>query len=536
MKNGGRNIFGKVATLTLSVAAILIIACGDSRGSSWSERTHGSRVEPNFKEVFSDNKLRRIDITISAEDWSAMWADLDSNLMMMGGGGRGGMMPPQQGGEMMGGRPEGGMPPEGAFNGGRDSMMMGGRGGMMGERRERGEMMGGRGGMMGERGERGERGGRGGMMGGGGDPATQLNDFTPMWVSCTLSYNGIEWQKVGVRFKGNSSLQRAYGMRSDKLSLKLDFDQFENEYPELKNQRFYGFKQLNLNNNLDDYSFMREKVVSDMFRDFGLAAAHTSFCEVYLTYDDTGAKFVGIYTLVEEVDDTVIETQFSDNSGNVYKPESPAGSFAEGSYNTELFYLKNNKKSCDYSDIKALYDILNSDLRTSDETKWKRELESVFDVDVFLKWLAGTKAIQNWDTYGSMAHNYYLYNNPKNNLLTWIPWDHNEALQQGKGRNVGDIADLTQTNSSWPLISYLLATKEYKDKFNKYLSEFTSKVFNPSRMSKIYDGHYKTLKEATERELSGGQNNAAFDRAVESLKTHVQSRNEVVNNYLKNLR
>lgn len=33
-----------------------------------------------------------------------------------------------------------------------------------------------------------------------------------------------------------------------KLPLKLDFDEFEDDYPEIENQRFYGFKQLSLAN------------------------------------------------------------------------------------------------------------------------------------------------------------------------------------------------------------------------------------------------------------------------------------------------
>jgi len=38
----------------------------------------------------------------------------------------------------------------------------------------------------------------------------------------------------------------------------------------------------------------------------------------------------------------------------------------------------------------------------------------------------------NWDSYGVMAHNYYLYNDPVRHL-TWIPWDHNEALSGSPG-------------------------------------------------------------------------------------------------------
>jgi hypothetical protein len=37
-----------------------------------------------------------------------------------------------------------------------------------------------------------------------------------------------------------------------RLPFKFDFDQFEDDFPEIKNQRFFGFKQLSLANNHED--------------------------------------------------------------------------------------------------------------------------------------------------------------------------------------------------------------------------------------------------------------------------------------------
>lgn len=74
----------------------------------------------------------------------------------------------------------------------------------------------------------------------------------PMWVEAAITVNGITWNHVGIRYKGNSSLRSAVSSGNNKLSFKLDFDEFEDDYPETKNQRFYGFKQLNLNNNFSD--------------------------------------------------------------------------------------------------------------------------------------------------------------------------------------------------------------------------------------------------------------------------------------------
>lgn len=373
----------------------------------------------------------------------------------------------------------------------------------------------------------------GGQPGGGGGGMNSTSDYDPIWVPCTLNFSDTDWYQVGVRFKGNSSLSQATSSNNKKLSLKLDFDQFEDDYPELKNQRFYGFKQLNLNNNFNDESLMREKVAADLFRSFGMAAAHTAFCVVYINDD-----YYGVYTIVEEVDDTVVETQFSDNSGNLYKPDGDAATFKSGSYDTDELCLKTNTSAPDYSDAKALYDAINSTERTSNPTAWQESLESVFDVSTFLKWMASNAVIQNWDTYGNMTHNYYIYNNA--GRLTWIPWDNNESLQSGTGDHSAiEVSRMGSVSSSWPLISYIYDVAEYEAEYKEYLRQFVDEVFITSQLQSLYDEYYNLLKPYAEAEESGrtffDTSNIAseFLSAVSSLKNHAQSRVTVVNNYLE---
>lgn len=367
---------------------------------------------------------------------------------------------------------------------------------------------------------------------GGPGPVTSSGD--PDWFECNIMYDGKEWYNVGIRYKGNSSLSSAYQMGIKKLSLKLDFDQFEDTYPLLANQRFYGFKQLNLNNNYEDASLMREKVGADIFRSFGLAAAHTSFCVVYVD-NGTGPQYYGVYTLVEEVDNTVIKDQFSDGSGNLYKPEDNAAKFSNGSFDEDQMNKKTNETENDYSDVLALYNAINNSSRTSDTTLWKSNLESVFDIDIFLKWLAANTCIQNWDTYGRMPHNYYLYNNPSNGLLTWIPWDNNEAFQEGKMGGALSLS-LSEVNSDWPFINYIINQEGYKNKYKQYLSQFINDVFVPSTMSSTYAEYYDLIKEYAYMEESGYtflNSSAEFDQAVSTLQSHVQTRNTAVINYLQ---
>ncbi|MFA9392826.1 MAG: CotH kinase family protein [Prolixibacteraceae bacterium] len=372
--------------------------------------------------------------------------------------------------------------------------------------------------------------GPGGRPGGG----TTLVEFDPVWVPCSVFHDGTEWYKVGVRYKGNSSLSSAYSSGNGKLSFKLDFDQFESDYPAITDQRFYGFKQLSLKNNYLDASLIREKVASDLFRNFGLASSQTSFCAVYVDFG-SGAKYFGLYTLVEEVDDTVLGSQFADGTGNCYKPDGDAASFASGTYDESEMEKQTNVDLADYSDVKALYDAINNSTRTSDLDAWKTTLESSLDVDVFLKWLAANTTIQNWDTYGNMTHNYYLYNNPTSGLLEWIPWDANEAFEAGKLSGALSL-ELSTVSSSWPLISYLIDVPEYEEKYQTYLQQFIDEEFAPSKMQALYDSYYLLLKDyayAEEKGYTFLSSDASFDSAIETLKSHVSQRNTAVLSYLK---
>ncbi len=368
--------------------------------------------------------------------------------------------------------------------------------------------------------------------GGQGGPGS-LTDFDPIWVPCSFYFNNTEWYKVGIRFKGNSSLQSSYRRGVRKLSFKLDFDQYEDDYPVIENQRFYGFRQLNLKNNYDDASLMREKVASDLFYEFGLASPQTTFCVVYVDHG-SGPQYFGVYTLVEEVDDTVLGSQFGNESGNLYKPDGTAATFAGGSFNESEMEKKNNEEQADYTDVLALYNALNNSDRQTDIEQWKNSLNAVFNVDIFLKWLAANTAMQNWDTYGKMTHNYYLYCNPSNSLLTWIPWDNNEALQEGKQGGTLSLA-LTEVSNQWPLIRYLVDVQEYEKHYQDYLFEFINDVFLQSKMNATYTNYYNLLKEHAYAEESGYtflSNDASFDNAVETLKSHAQQRTDKVLGYL----
>lgn len=440
--------------------------------------------DTDFDTVFPQDKVNEITITISPENYQTMLDDM-TDLYGEQGSGTG-----------LRAEPGAGRDPQGDF----PSAPEGGRGGQPPQGAN--------------------------FPGGGGGMQMESDSENPVWVEAQVTFNGENWDHIGFRYKGNSSLRSTWSIGSEKLPFKLDFDQYEDDYPETEDQRFFGFKQLTFSSNFHDDSFLREKISADLFREAGVPSAHTAFYAVSLDYGE-GPVYLGLYTAVEVVDDTVIETQFRLDTGNVYKPEGAGATFAAGSFNETNFDKETNQDQEDYSDILALFDKLHATTRTTDPETWREELESVFDVDGFLNWLAVNTLIQNWDTYGVMQHNYYLYNDPVSELLVWIPWDNNESLKSSQGLRSALSLSLNEVKDNWPLISYLRDDPVYYQKYLAYLESALESVVIPTELADRFQYYHDLISpyvkaESPENTLINSL--AAFERSVDELNNHIQSR------------
>lgn len=506
------------------------------------EYSHNDEVEPDYEAVFPQDKVNRIDITLSADAWTDLQAEMTEQFGEFGVGGQGRGQAP---GGIVPQIPEGDQFPPGNSPGSQSTP--GAEGNMPTPEGlpEDGELPEGfqfpQGGGQQFPGDR-----QGGKMGG-----MDFGDTT--YVKSTVNFNGETWEDVGFRYSGNSTLQTSWSSGTLKISFRLDFDEFEDENPSIEDQRFYGFKQISFKSNAMDDSYIREKVTADIFREAGVVSSQTAFYEVYIDYGE-GAQYFGVYTAVEIVDDTVVETQFVDDSGNVYKPDGTVASFAEGTFSEEGFEKQTNEDEADWSDIEAVFTALHSDLRQSDPPAWRAELEAVFDVEAFLRWLAADTIIQNWDTYGSMAHNYYLYTDPEDGLVTWIPWDNNMALSSSggmmdgggdravdergggqRGRGGARELDLSTVSDQWPLISYLAADEVYLAKYQQYLQETIDTVWQPEELAARYQQAHDLIAPYVEKEEEGFsqvESVQVFDDALEVLKAHAQERYDAVVGYL----
>lgn len=482
--------------------------------TDWTTATHSNDAKPDYDVVFPEDKVNSIEITITSENWEAIRADMISkagNDFGAGGNMQGGngQNPNNNGGNMgnppaNGGNPDNGQTPP--TNGGNPNN------------------------------------GQNPPNGNGGGGSLDIIPGDPIYVPVSFKYNGKEWYKVGFRLKGNSSLSQAWSQGIYKLPFKLQFDEFEDDYPEIKNQRFYGFKELSMAPGHNDNTLMKDKIVADLFRSAGIPAARTSFCKVYINFGE-GLKYCGVYTMIEVIDDTMVENQFGEENGNIYKPESTFQTFSQAN-----FEKKNNETAADYSDVQSVITALNSADRLANPSQWRTNLEKVFNVDHFLKYLAINNTIVNWDSYGAMAHNYYLYTPTATKKVTWIPWDFNLSMtststnsnQQGGGTmGRGVSLEMTEVGTNWPLIRYLADDATYLAKYKSYVQDFSTNHFTSAKMNAIIEKHYNLISpyvignEPEQTKYTFLSNAAAFTSGIEQLKQHVVTRTQAVNTYLK---
>ena len=419
----------------------------DLTATGWSAQTHLKGVDGDYALLFDDDTVHRIDITLCAADAEAMEADLESLFGDMSDALPEGD-PPESGG---------GAPPEGEA---------------------------------------------------GGPDFTELAD--PMYVPVTVAFDGRTWPAVGMRYKGNSSLMQPYLSGISKLPFRLNFDYYDDVYPEVDDQRFHGFEELKFGNAYGDDSLVRDKVAADLFRAAGVPAARGAMVEIYVDAGE-GPVYWGVYTMSEDVCGELLDSWFDDDDGNCYKADGEGATLA--SFDAASFENKTNDDDS-AADVEALVDALG-DGSLSDED-WRAALEERFDVDAFLRYLAVNNLIGNWDSYGLMTHNYYLYGDPaQDGRLVWVPWDFNLSFAAS---NVSDALSITmdEVEEDWPLIRTLMDDAVYAELYYSHLEELVEGELSVEAQEERFAQAHALVAESAAAETAAYTNvTSSFDDALE---------------------
>ncbi|MDQ0298335.1 spore coat protein CotH [Salibacterium salarium] len=330
------------------------------------------------------------------------------------------------------------------------------------------------------------------------------NPMEEEYHPASVNYNGYQLDNIGLRTKGNSSLSSVANQDSDRYSLKLSLDEYINV------QDIAGLNKINLNNNFQDPSYMREYLTYDLMEEMGLPTPNISFVNVYIN-----GELWGLYTAVEQIDESFLERNFDNNYGALYKPDG------EGS---DLIWQDDDIDSYSGLNLKSESSNDNIILDMMDELNNGSNYEDYLNVDEILKFFAVNTALVNLDSYqGSTAHNYYLYE--KNGIFNVVPWDYNMSFGGfGMGMESSDQTDLlidepTQTSlEERPLLANLLENEEYKETYHEYIDEIVTGYLDEDSFQSTVQEVSNLISDEVENDPTAFY---SYDEHIQSLEEDV---------------
>jgi len=137
------------------------------------------------------------------------------------------------------------------------------------------------------------------------------------WVPGTLVYEGVSYDKVGIRYKGSvgswigcvenatpdkmaaGELDISGARVCSKLSLKVSFNKYDKE------GRFFGVKKLLFHSMNNDPSQLRDRLAYQLFRWMGVAAPRANHAIVTIN------GRTGLYANIESVDGRFTRSRFA---------------------------------------------------------------------------------------------------------------------------------------------------------------------------------------------------------------------------------
>jgi hypothetical protein len=297
-------------------------------------------------------------------------------------------------------------------------------------------------------------------------------------LAASVEVNGIVFDSVGVKYKGNSS----YNANNQKNPMHIELNYVH------KNADYDGFSDIKLGNGFSDPSFVREPLSYEIVGKY-MVAPRANYAKLWIN-----GVYWGVYSNQESINKQLVKAHlYTDGDNPLFKcnPVGGAGPGSSGgnpdlvysSADSTAYYSKYELKS-DYGWAQML--TLMSTLKNN-----PAQIESILDVDRALWMIALNNVLVNLDSYtGSFAQNYYLYQDENDRFIPII-WDLNMCFggfpMLGSGGGGGGALSVTQmqqmdaavqsTNASRPLIQKLLANPVYKRQYLAHIRTILAENF-----------------------------------------------------------
>ncbi len=283
-----------------------------------------------------------------------------------------------------------------------------------------------------------------------------------------------EFENVGFRLRGKTSRY------ARKKSFRLSFNTFES------GRNYYGVEKMNLNGEHNDPSSMRAITCFEIYRRANLPGSRANHVRVYLN-----DKFYGVYSNMEHYDEEFTNLYFGTKDGNRYKctfgadlsylgDNQESYKFLNGQ--DRVYDVNNQTDSDDYSDLVNFIRVLNT---TSDED-FICEMEKVFEINDYLKYLAIDILIGNWDGPLYNKNNFYLYSNPVTGKFHYLPYDLDNTFGidwLGESWINRNLYQWSHPSEPRPLYDRIMGIPELRDRYSYFLRELTNDVFTNGNLS-----------------------------------------------------
>lgn len=285
---------------------------------------------------------------------------------------------------------------------------------------------------------------------------------------------GDTLDNIGFRLRGNTS------RGAKKKSFKIDINHF------VAGRQFYDLEKLNLNGEHNDPSIIRSKLCWDLLNSRGIPSSRANYVKLFINNE-----YRGLYLNVEHIDDEFIQKRFGNQDGNLYKCLYPADLVFFGSNpelykklqeNRRVYDLKTNRSKDDYSDLAQFIDVLNN----TPQSLFKQEIEKIFNVHTFVKWLAANVIVGSWDDYWFLKNNYYLYHNTATDKFEFIPYDYDNTYGVdwvGGDWGKRNIYNWGESREKRPLATRILSVPEYRAAYTRHIHHLIQHEFSFERQA-----------------------------------------------------
>lgn len=268
------------------------------------------------------------------------------------------------------------------------------------------------------------------------DWESELKDFyrTDVEVPATMNVDGKDYDKVGVRFRGNTSSSRVPDGFKKSLNVTIDYEN--------RKQRLYGYKTLNLLNAHTDASMMHEVLFSHIAKDY-MPSLKANYVRVVINGESWG-----LYVNSQQFNKEFLEEAFDTRGGVRWKKAADpmrggglmyAGediSAYEGQYQMKT-ELENTTLAW-----KALINFTRT-LAEAPIENLEEALDPYLDIDGALWFLAMENVMIDNDGYWIRASDFNFYQDP-NGRFHMVSHDNNETFNNpggpgffGRGTDVG---------------------------------------------------------------------------------------------------